>query len=132
MKRVLIVDDSKIFQSLVEKILSPHFTIVGKASNGNEGFDMHLKLKPDITILDIVMPNCTGKECLKKIMENDRSAKVIMVSSVGDESTISECLRMGASGFVKKEQIAVKDQTNSQLVTTVKSATLSLGTKEAV
>ena len=123
MKRVLIVDDSKTFQKLIEHQLKGQFHIVGKGSSGIEGYDLFQSLKPDLVLLDIVMPNCGGKECLQKILASNPQANVIMVSSVGDDATIQECLKLGAKAFVRKDQISQSDTGLSPFLTTVLKVT---------
>jgi two-component system chemotaxis response regulator CheY len=106
MKNVVIVDDSKTIQRVIEQQLSKHFSVIGKGSSGIEGFELYKKLKPDFILLDIIMPNCSGKECLKLIIEFDPKAIVIMVSSIGDDTTIKECLALGAKSFIKKDNFS--------------------------
>ena len=111
MKRILIVDDSKIFQKILIHVLDKHYEIVGTALNGLEAFEKYKDLKPDLVLLDITMPNCNGKECLELIKKFDSTANVIMVSSLGDDATIEECKRLGALTFISKNFIRL-DQNN--------------------
>lgn len=120
MRTILLVDDSKIFQRIMEKILSPHYQIVGKGQNGIEGIDLYKKLKPDLVFMDITMPNCNGKEALKAILETNPLATVIMVSSLGDDQTVQECLKLGAKGFVPKDKITQADGESSALIQTAR------------
>jgi len=53
------------------------------------------------------MPNCSGKECLEKIMEFDKKANVIMVSAISDPSTIDSCLKIGAKGYLNKDNLSI-------------------------
>ncbi len=121
MPTLLIVDDSRILQKVLEKILSPHFQIVGRGSSGNEGFDLYQKLKPDLVLMDITMPDCSGKESLEKIIGFDKNATVIMVSSIADAATVKDCLELGAKGFVCKEKVSHSDNESSVLIQTVQS-----------
>lgn len=116
MKTVLIVDDSRTFQRIIEQILKPHFKVLGKASSADEGFELYKTLKPDLVLMDITMPGRSGKECLQQIIEFDGTARVLMVSSLGDDSTIEACLALGAQGFVPKSQISAGDKSDSHLV----------------
>ncbi len=115
MKRLIIVDDSKTFRKVMERILSPFYEIVGAAQDGAEGIELFLKTKPDLVLMDITMPNTSGKEALAKILEMDRTAKVIMVSGVGDDTTVKECLQIGAKAFVSKSKITSTDGIGSPL-----------------
>jgi two-component system chemotaxis response regulator CheB len=82
-KKVLIVDDSYIMRTLIKSILTSdkEFEIVGDAQDGVVALEQIRKLKPDVVMLDIEMPNMDGIECLKKITLISR-AKVIIISSV--------------------------------------------------
>ena len=123
MKTILLVDDSKTFQRVLENTVNKSFQVVGKAFDGNEGFEQYKILKPQIVLLDITMPNCSGKECLQKILQFDPLAVVIMVSGIGDEGTIGDCLALGAKGFVKKEEVSINiSATQSVLVKTITGA----------
>ena len=121
MKTLLIVDDSRTFQRILEHILKPHFKIIGKASSADEGFDLYKSHKPDLVLMDITMPGRSGKECLQEIVQFDKAAKVLMVSSLGDEGTVRDCLALGAQGFVKKNEITASDAIDSTLVKTAHS-----------
>lgn len=121
MKRILIVDDSRTFQTMIERILVPHFLVVGKGASGIEGFDLYVKLKPDLVLMDITMPNCDGKECLQKILGFDSLGKVVMLSGINDERTIKECLNLGAKAFVNKSELSSANIEKSPLLITLDS-----------
>lgn len=122
MKTVLIVDDSRTFQRILEQILKPHFIVVAKANSADEGFEFYKTYKPDLVLMDITMPGRSGKECLQQIISFDRKARVLMVSSLGDDSTIDSCIALGAQGFVPKNQISATDQSDSKLVKAAQNA----------
>jgi len=109
MLKVLLVDDSKIFQKVLAKIFAKEYAVIGTACDGREGFDKYKELQPDFVLLDITMPNCNGKECLMLIREFNPHAKVIMCSSLGDELTIQQCKSHGALGFVPKDVIKLNE-----------------------
>ena len=95
MKTILIVDDSRLFRNFVSQILEKNFKVVGKGTSGIEGYELYQKLRPDLVLMDITMPDCNGKESLKLILDHDPLAKVIMFSGLGDEFTINECIKLG-------------------------------------
>jgi len=103
MARFLVVDDSKLartqLKSLIEEL---GHEVIAEAKDGLEGYDMYMSHKPDIVTLDNIMPNMGGTDCLKKIITADPNAKVIMVSSIGKNTTIKEQISIGASNFVTK------------------------------
>ncbi len=93
MPKVMIVDDSKIFRKVVEHIIGAEYSIAGSVGCPLEGLALINQSLPDVILLDITMPNMSGKEALREILGKNPSAKVIMVTSVGDEETVSECLK---------------------------------------
>jgi two-component system chemotaxis response regulator CheY len=78
------------------------FEVVGEAANGNEGIQKYRELAPDLTTMDIVMPEKNGIEALKQIVALDARARVVMCSALGQESLIIEALEAGARDFIVK------------------------------
>lgn len=121
MKNIVIVDDSAIFQRIIEGLLKPHFKIVGKGFSGIDAIELYQKHLPDLLLLDITMPNCDGKECLKKLLSLHPNATVVMVSGIADELTAKECIQLGAKAFVSKGQISTANRNDCDLVKTINS-----------
>lgn len=116
MKNIIIVDDSKLFKNVMCRLLEKHFNIVGTGSSGFDAIELVQKHRPDLILLDITMPNCSGKEGLAQIMKIDADAKVVMVSALGDEQTVQECLKLGAKAFISKEQISYELKDSTQMI----------------
>lgn len=102
MKKVLIVDDAMFIRLALKKILDNKYEVVGEAQNGLEAVRMYKLTKPDIVTMDLTMPEMTGIEALKAIMQYDPLAKIVMVSSMGQESMIRESILSGAKSFIVK------------------------------
>lgn len=116
MKNIIIVDDSKLFKSVMRRILGLHFNVVGTGSSGLEAIELYQKHHPDLVLLDITMPNCSGKESLMQIMKIDPEARVVMVSALGDDQTVQECLKLGAKAYISKEQISFELRDSTQMI----------------
>ena len=71
-------------------------------TGGNQALDVFEELDPDVVLLDIVMPGLSGQETLKRILSMKPSTKVVMVSSLGTEEDVQECLDIGAKNFLPK------------------------------
>lgn len=112
MRKVLIVDDNKTLQKIIAKIVSSQMEILPFGSDGNEGFELFEKYKPDLVLLDVTMPNCNGKQCLEKILALNPQACVIMVTGLADSTTTEECLRLGAKAYVNKSTISLQNATS--------------------
>ncbi len=103
MKRVLVVDDAAFIRLSIRTILEKNgFEIIGEAQNGVESVKKYRDLKPDIVTMDITMPEMTGLEALKLIMELDPEAKIIMISALGQEELVKEAIINGAKSFIVK------------------------------
>ncbi|MFW9995681.1 MAG: response regulator [Candidatus Odinarchaeota archaeon] len=112
MARILVVDDSQFIRVLLRRILTDQGHIIaGEANNGTEAVEMFARLRPDLVTLDIVMPVLNGLEALKRIIQIDSRAKVIMVTALGQEPLAIEAVKLGATDYVvkpfKPDQLAV-------------------------
>lgn len=104
MTEVLIVEDSKFMRNLLKKTLSDEakYSVVGEAENGKEGVKMFKDLKPDLVLMDIVMPSVNGIKATKKIKSMNDSSKIIMCTSVGQESKMKKAIKAGADDYIVK------------------------------
>lgn len=103
MARILLVDDSRTSRTILKNLLETDgHIIVGEAVNGEEGVQKYMELSPDLTTMDITMPILDGIGALKKIMQKDKSAKIVMVSAIGQKEYIMEALKNGATEFITK------------------------------
>lgn len=102
-KRVLVVDDSMYMRTLIKDALEKAgFEIIGQAANGESAIDLAMEHQPDLITLDNILPDMIGTDILKTLMEAKLTAKVIMVSAVGQQSVIDEGLELGASDYIVK------------------------------
>lgn len=107
--RMLIVDDALIMRKRIRDIAErAGWTIVGEAGNGEEALELYAREKPDLTTLDIVMPTMDGVTALKRILEADPSARIVMISAVDQRDKLTECIQTGAIDFIVKPFEAVR------------------------
>ena len=107
MIKILFADDEEIVRNLYSQSLQDIDGFeVETASDGEEALEKIDLFKPHLIILDIMMPKKTGTEVLKAIKSNPntKSLPVLMLSGVADMSTITECLELGAIGFIQKDE----------------------------
>lgn len=103
MKTVLIVDDSAFMRMLLkEKLEKIGEMKVYEASNGAEAIEEYKRLKPDLVLLDIVMPDISGEAVLAAIRKTSSNTKVIMVTAIGQRMVMKRCERLGISGYITK------------------------------
>ncbi len=103
--RVLVADDHPIFRDGLRKLLEgkPDVTIVGEASSGSECIQLLGKLKPDILLLDLRMPDKDGLAVLEEVNFDALQTKVIVVTATEDDRDVVRAMRLGARGVVLKQ-----------------------------
>ncbi|NLI94180.1 MAG: response regulator [Peptococcaceae bacterium] len=100
---VMLVDDAAFMRMMLKDILSNNgYQIIGEAENGAVAVEKYSDLKPDITIMDITMPEMDGLQAVKEIRSKDPQAKVIMCSAMGQQAMVIEAIQSGAKDFVVK------------------------------
>jgi two-component system chemotaxis response regulator CheY len=103
MPSVLIADDAAFMRMMIKNILTDAgYEILGEAENGAVAVAKHRELKPDITTMDITMPEMDGLAALKEIRGADPSARVVMCSAMGQQSMVIESIQAGARDFIVK------------------------------
>ena len=104
MIKVLFVDDHEMVRIGVAAYLSSQndIEVVGEAENGQKAVSMALELRPDIILMDLVMPKMDGIEATKLIMEKWPEAKIIIVTSFLDDEKVYPALEAGATSYMLK------------------------------
>lgn len=101
--RILVVDDAAFMRMMIKDILSKNgFEIVGEAENGQKALEKWSELRPDLTTMDITMPEMDGISAVKEIKKIDPNAKVIMCSAMGQQAMVIEAIQSGARDFIVK------------------------------
>lgn len=104
MKKILVIDDDQFFSKTLQAALSPEKYILVSAEDGEVGLEKVKTEKPDLVILDLMMPKLDGTAFLKKMQESTDMPKVpVLVSSnLSSVKKISDVMSMGAVGYVIK------------------------------
>jgi len=103
MPSVLIADDAAFMRMMIKNILSEAgYEIAGEAENGAVAVAKYKELKPDLTTMDITMPEMDGLQALKEIRSADPGARVVMCSAMGQQSMVIESIQAGAKDFIVK------------------------------
>lgn len=101
--KVLIVDDSRYIRNTIRNTLEQHgYEIIGEAGNGEKAIDLAIKLEPDIITLDYILPDMTGIDVLKALKQRKNKSLVLIISTLGQQSTQQEALDLGAKHYFIK------------------------------
>ncbi len=108
--RVLVVDDHPMIRAGLTLTISPEpdMTVVGSASTGREGLEQYRQHQPDITLMDLRMPEMGGVEAIRTIRAEFPSAKIIVLSTYQGDEDIFRALEAGAVTYLLKDTLAEK------------------------
>ncbi|MBI5237366.1 MAG: response regulator [Deltaproteobacteria bacterium] len=102
-RRVVIADDAAFFRTFLREMLSEAgFEVVAEAKDGGEAVEFVRALRPDIVILDVVMPVKSGLEAAREISRLNLPLKIIMCSSLGQDPVVEEAAMSGACAYIHK------------------------------
>lgn len=100
---VLLCDDSRAMRIMTASILEENgLSVVGEAEDGLAAIAQYKATRPDVVLLDLVMPKMSGQGALREILDFDPKAVVIVLSSLGAQGDIEKCLRLGAKSYLQK------------------------------
>jgi two-component system chemotaxis response regulator CheY len=101
--RVMAVDDSRVSLLTIKRHLEgTEFELVGSIQSGADALARYDELKPNVVLLDVVMPDMDGVTLLERLRSKDAGARIIMVSSLGTKEKVMECMEKGAASFLMK------------------------------
>jgi DNA-binding NarL/FixJ family response regulator len=133
MIKILLADDHALVRHGFRMILAaqPDMEIAGEAGNGREAVELAQKLKPDVVVMDVAMPELNGIEATRRIIELAPRARVLALSMHKDAVYVREILRAGARGYL------LKDSADADLIAAVRAVAkgegyLSPGVSDAV
>ena len=116
--RVLIVDDHQIVRKGLRALLETEsgITVVGEARDGREAVSLASQLKPDVILMDLVMPEMDGIAATREIMAHRPSPNVLVLTSYGSDNKIFPAIKAGALGYL------LKDTTPAELIAAIHEA----------
>jgi DNA-binding NarL/FixJ family response regulator len=102
--RVLVADDHPVFRRGMRAIVGaePGVELVGEATDGEEAIARALEVRPDVILMDLNMPNVSGIEATRRILEAIPDTAILMVTMFEDDKSIFAAMRAGAHGYVLK------------------------------
>ncbi|CDC92628.1 fOG: CheY-like receiver [Roseburia sp. CAG:380] len=100
---IMVVDDSPFASKQIKDIVEDNgYEVIGYAKDGEEAIEFYKELKPDIVILDIIMPGLNGLETAEILKKQDPAVKILMLSSLCDAGTMEEVKSIGVKHLIPK------------------------------
>ena len=123
MTTVIIAEDQKLLRESFKNIIENNsdIKVIACATNGKEAYDLCKEYKPDVVLMDLSMPICSGTESTKLIKSEFPSIKVLILTASNDKSDVTDAISNGADGYI------LKDISTEELIQSIKSASLGLG-----
>ncbi len=102
--KIVLIDDHTLFRSGIKALLARQegFEVIGEASDGLSGVKLVEQAAPDVVLLDLDMPVMNGREALAQILSSRPEQTVVMLTVSEDSEDLTECMRLGARGFLLK------------------------------
>jgi two-component system, NarL family, response regulator LiaR len=103
--RLLICDDHAVVRRGLRSLvgIKPEMELVGEAVDGEEAIAMTKKLKPDVIIMDLIMPRKDGVAAITEIKKKNQDAKILVLTSFSDDKNVFSAIKAGASGYLLKD-----------------------------
>lgn len=103
-EKILLIDDHALMRMGLASLLSTckQLEVIGQADSGKAGIELARNLQPDVIILDLMMPGMDGVETTERLIKNDPSTKILILTTFGTADGIAHALRCGAKGAIMK------------------------------
>ena len=114
---VLLVDDHAILRAGLKMLIAGAggIKVVGEAATGREAVESYKKIRPDIVVLDVTLPDISGLEAAREMKETDPAAKILVLTMHDNANYVREFLRLGVSGYI------VKKSADSELINAIRA-----------
>jgi NarL family two-component system response regulator LiaR len=114
--RILITDDQAIVRKGIRALLATEngLEVVGEAQSGAEAVDMTTRLRPDVILMDLMMPEMDGIEAIKRITTDESTARILVLTSFATDDKVFPAIKAGALGYL------LKDSTPEELVQAIR------------
>lgn len=115
--QIIVVEDQAVVRAGLVAIFQhlPDIEVVGEAQNGFEALRLFNELRPQVVLLDLVMPELDGLATIPKLLDIDSNARILIITGFGDADDVYEAIKLGASG------VLLKDSTYEQLLDAIRN-----------
>ena len=103
-KKVIIIEDQTILRDLISQLIEgyPNMEVIAQSGDGSEGYELCLKHEPDLVILDIMLPNLTGSEVLRRLKTKAPKTNILIFSAAASNGMVNRLLKAGVTGYIEK------------------------------
>lgn len=104
-KKVVVIEDQTILRDLICRLIEsfPTFQVIGKTGNGLEGFDLCMKLHPDLLVLDVMLPDLNGMEVLHRLKRQNPQTRVLVFTGITSFDVVRKLIEYGVDGYLEKD-----------------------------
>lgn len=105
MKKVIVIEDQTILRDLICQLVEGYtgMEVIAQSGDGSEGYELCLDHKPDLVILDIMLPNLTGSEVLRRLKAKNPKINILIFSAAASNSMVNRLLKAGVTGYIEKD-----------------------------
>lgn len=101
--KILVVDDSYYMRTILKSmIVDAGYDVIDEAANGQDAITIASRENPDLITLDLILPDNSGLDVLKKLKKDNPEIQVIVVSAVGQENIVQQAIEIGAAAYIVK------------------------------
>jgi len=102
--RLMLADDHRMLrEGLRRSMTEAGFDVVGEACDGLEAVELAARLRPDVILMDVTMPNCDGVEACRQVKASGSDSRVVMLTMHADQEVLANAIRAGAAGYLTKD-----------------------------
>ncbi len=105
MKKVIVIEDQTILRDLICQLVESYtaMEVIAQAGCGSEGYELCIEHKPDLVILDIMLPNLSGSEVLRRLKAKNPKINILIFSAAASNSMVNRLLKAGVTGYIEKD-----------------------------
>ena len=105
MKKVIVIEDQTILRDLICQLVEGYSSmeVIAQSGDGSEGYDLCLEHQPDLVILDIMLPNLSGSEVLRRLKAKNPKINILIFSAAASNSMVNRLLKSGVTGYIEKD-----------------------------